>query len=224
MLTISKAAAAADQFFSVIDAPRPTRGQFKEAEINVRDDIVFEGATFAYPTRPHTRILDGLDLTIEAGKTTAIVGPSGSGKSTIVGLIQQWFRLEEVQETGIAGVETGKDIEEGGSGAAKEKVKISGRVSISGHSLSQVDLKWWRSQIGLVQQEPFLFNQSIYRNVANGLIGTQWEDETEEKKRELVRDACIEAFATEFIDKLPQVSIPLFSLNNGMTLMTLIGV
>jgi len=67
-------------------------------------------------------------------------------------------------------------------------------------------LKWWRSQIGLVQQEPFLFNDTIFTNVANGLIGSQWEKESEEKKRELVKEACKEAFADEFIDKLPDVS------------------
>lgn len=86
-------------------------------------------------------------------------------------------------------------------------IKSSGIISIGDHSLSEVDLKWWRSQIGLVQQEPFLFNGTIYTNVANGLIGTQWESSSEDHKRELVIKACKEAFADEFIDKLPMVSI-----------------
>lgn len=66
-------------------------------------------------------------------------------------------------------------------------------------------MKWWRSQIGLVQQEPFLFNDTIYKNVEYGLIGTEWEDETHEKKQELVKQACEEAFADEFIRRLPEV-------------------
>jgi ABC-type multidrug transport system fused ATPase/permease subunit len=67
-------------------------------------------------------------------------------------------------------------------------------------------LKWWRSQIGLVQQEPFLFNDTIYNNVAHGLSGTEWEHKTKEEKLEMVKDACKEAYADEFISKLPQVS------------------
>jgi ABC-type multidrug transport system fused ATPase/permease subunit len=57
-----------------------------------------------------------------------------------------------------------------------------------------------------VQQEPFLFNDTIYKNVAYGFIGTEWEDAEEEKKRELVAQACKEAYADEFISRLPDVS------------------
>jgi len=66
-------------------------------------------------------------------------------------------------------------------------------------------LKWWRSQIGLVQQEPFIFNDTIRKNVEYGLIGSEWEDENEETKKTLVEQACKEAFADEFITKLPLV-------------------
>ena len=69
----------------------------------------------------------------------------------------------------------------------------------------EIDLKWWRSQIGLVQQEPFLFNDTIYKNVEYGLIGTEWEYATKERKMQLVRRACKEAFAAEFILRLPKV-------------------
>ena len=67
-------------------------------------------------------------------------------------------------------------------------------------------MKWWRSQIGLVQQEPFLFNGTIYENVAYGLIGTPRESETDDAKRLLVVAACEEAYADEFISRLPDVS------------------
>lgn len=88
------------------------------------------------------------------------------------------------------------------------------------HKLKDIDLKWWRSQIGLVEQEPFLFDDTIFENVSNGLIGTEWEDVALEKKRELVENACRESFADEFIARLPEVSpgsfwstAPLFSLS-----------
>ncbi|KAH7329267.1 P-loop containing nucleoside triphosphate hydrolase protein [Stachybotrys elegans] len=223
LLAISKATVAACQFFTVIDAPLPDKGHLKDPDVSATEDIVFENVTFAYPSRPHVKILDELDLRIEAGKITAIVGPSGSGKSTIVGLIERWYTLDE-QHVIEKAVEKKKDkkkkkkdgeeeesepeADKDEADAAPEEtgppVKLGGTVSTSGHLLKEIDLKWWRSQIGLVQQEPFLFNETIFTNVARGLIGSEWENEPEEKKRELVKEACAEAFADEFIDKLPK--------------------
>jgi ABC-type multidrug transport system fused ATPase/permease subunit len=71
--------------------------------------------------------------------------------------------------------------------------------------LREIDLKWWRTQIGLVQQEPCLFNNTIYANVEFGLIGTEWENADPETKKQLVEQACMEAFAEEFISRLPEV-------------------
>jgi ABC-type multidrug transport system fused ATPase/permease subunit len=82
-------------------------------------------------------------------------------------------------------------------------VELKGSISTCGKQLGDIDIKWWRSQIGLVQQEPFLFNDTIFNNVAAGLIGTQWENESDEVKRQLVKEACAESFADEFIDRLP---------------------
>lgn len=216
MLAVSKATVAACQFFTVIDAPAPSKGHLKDPEVAATDDIVLDDVTFAYPSRPHVKILDGLDLRIQAGKITAIVGPSGSGKSTIVGLIERWYNLKEQHVVARAvekkkknkGSESEDDGPEEGQSEPEDDgppIKLSGTISTSGHPLDDIELKWWRSQIGMVQQEPFLFNDTIYTNVANGLVGSRWEHESEEKKRELVKEACKEAFADEFIDKLPAV-------------------
>jgi ATP-binding cassette subfamily B (MDR/TAP) protein 1 len=70
--------------------------------------------------------------------------------------------------------------------------------------LHEIDLEYWRSQIGLVQQEPALFNDTIQKNLEYGLVGTEWEFEPAHIKKRLVRQACKEAFADEFIDRLPQ--------------------
>ncbi|RSL52863.1 hypothetical protein CEP53_007954 [Fusarium sp. AF-6] len=217
LIAVGKATVAACEFFIVIDAPQPNKGSLKESEVSSTEDIVFENVTFAYPSRPHVRVLDDLDLRIEAGKINAVVGPSGSGKSTIVGLIQRWYSLQEqhvlakaIEKEKENGKKKKKDDEDDVDGAPEPEpeetgpaIELRGRVSTSGHLLDEIDLKWWRSQIGLVQQEPFLFNDTIYKNVAYGLIGTQWADEPEDKKRELVKEACKEAFADEFIDRLP---------------------
>ncbi|KAJ4190304.1 hypothetical protein NW755_005446 [Fusarium falciforme] len=63
-----------------------------------------------------------------------------------------------------------------------DAVELRGSVTTCGHSLNEIDVKWWRS----------------------GLIGSRWEEEAEEVKRGLVKKAYQEAFADEFIDKLPQ--------------------
>lgn len=52
-----------------------------------------------------------------------------------------------------------------------------------------------------------LFNTTIYKNVENGLIGTRWEHESDEKKALLIEAACKDAFADEFIARLPDVSL-----------------
>jgi ATP-binding cassette, subfamily B (MDR/TAP), member 1 len=223
LLAVGKASVAACEFFTLIDAPQPNKGHLKDPDVSATEDILFENVTFAYPSRPHVKILDKLNLRIEAGKLTAIVGPSGSGKSTIVGLVERWYNLEQqhviakakekkkknkyIKEDNDVYAPRDDDDEPELEGAP---VKLGGSISTSGHQISEIDLKWWRSQIGLVQQEPFLFNDTIFKNVAHGLVGTEWENEPEERKRELVKEACSEAFADEFIDKLPEVcALPL---------------
>jgi ABC-type multidrug transport system fused ATPase/permease subunit len=232
LLAISKATVAACEFFSVIDAPRPNPGHLTDPDVSATEDIILEDVTFAYPSRPHVKILDKFNLRLESGKVTAIVGPSGSGKSTIVGLIERWYNLKDQyaiskvvekkpgqsdghsnnNELAEQGIEKTPDTEEN----AGLPVQLHGSVSTCGHCLDDINVKWWRSKIGLVQQEPFLFNDTIYQNVAHGLVGTKWENESEENKREMVREACKEAFADEFIEALPDVSkMDSFSLHTG---------
>jgi len=221
LIAASKAMVAAAEFFAVIDAPRPKQGTLRDPDVSADKDIVFKDVHFAYPSRPSKKILDGLDLRIRANKNTAIVGPSGSGKSTIVGLIEGWYTLHD-QYTIAKAVEKDKKKEKakkkGKAGEEEEEegnnmvqnpeddgppVELRGTITTGGYLLEDIDTKWWRSQIGLVQQEPFLFNDTIFNNVASGLIGTQWENEPEEVKRTLVREACVESFADEFIERLP---------------------
>jgi ATP-binding cassette, subfamily B (MDR/TAP), member 1 len=199
-----KAAGAASSFFAMIDAPSIKKDGLKEPDVSAGEDISFRGVTFAYPSRPHVKVLSDLDLCFEAGKLTAIVGPSGSGKSTIVGLMERWYELAAEagtdREPGSGPDEKG--IIENGAADDKEPVILSGTITVGGRDIRELDLKWWRSQIGLVQQEPFIFNDTIYKNVANGLIGSKFENESEEMKKRRVEEACKEAFADEFISRL----------------------
>ncbi|KAF7592329.1 hypothetical protein BBP40_000385 [Aspergillus hancockii] len=191
---VSKAASAAGSFFEMIDSEKIQLGGLRDPDASAEADIVFKDVHFTYPTRPDTAVLKGLNARFEKGKTTALVGPSGSGKSTIVALVERWYQL-------------------GSSGEGRNR----GGIFVGEHNVNDLDLKWLRSQIGLVQQEPFLFNDTIFNNVSFGLIGTKWEHETDVVKKELVEKACREAFAEEFISRLPE-GYATFVGNNGTKL------
>jgi ATP-binding cassette subfamily B (MDR/TAP) protein 1 len=210
ILSIAKAAAAATEIFAVLDAPVPDTSGLKDPEVTATSDITFRDVTFAYPSRPDTVILNNLSLRFEAGKTTAIVGPSGSGKSTIVGLLERWYHpADAVTATSPTDSvdESTQEIwikEEKGSGSRTVNEISSAGVFIGDVNLANIDEQWWRSNVGLVQQEPFLFNDTIFNNVAYGLAGTQMEKASKDDKLKLVKAACKEAYADEFISKLPQ--------------------
>ncbi|KAK1990125.1 lipid A export ATP-binding/permease msbA [Colletotrichum falcatum] len=221
LTAVSKAIVAADEFFTMIDAPRPDPGTLKEPRISATQDIDFSSVTFAYPSRPHVKVLSDLSLRFPAGKVTAIVGPSGSGKSTIVGLIQRWYSLKpehtlatpankgDEQEKDESPIGEKQDDHVGNdrlpaSGKTGDPIRLQGAVRTCGQNLDDIDIRWWRSQIGLVQQDPFLFNDTIENNIMYGLIGSELETESEERKKELCREACVEAFAHEFISQLPE--------------------
>ncbi|CAK4709982.1 unnamed protein product, partial [Aphanomyces euteiches] len=93
---------------------------------------------FAYPSRPEDPILRGYSLTIHKGETVAFVGASGSGKSTLVALVERFYQ------------------------------PTSGAIYMDGRDISTLQLKWLRSQIGLVSQEPVLFATTIFENIAAG--------------------------------------------------------
>ena len=75
---------------------------------------------------------------------------------------------------------------------------VGGQVLLDGHNIKDINLRWLREQVALVQQEPVLFNTTIYMNVAHGLIGTSHENATEAEKRALVVKACKFAFEVGF--------------------------
>jgi len=235
---ISKAATASFTCFKIMDAPQLPTGGFKAPDAQATSDIRFEDVRFTYPSRPRTEILKGLNLSIPAGKITALVGPSGSGKSTIVGLLERWYQVsdinksyslvaeqkddnpmmktkeerkaeqkakKEAKKARERGEKTAAELEQEARDAeAGPVIQNSGSIFVGQHNIDVLDRKWWRAQIGLVQQEPFLFNETIFENVCKGLRGSQWEDAPAEEKKKLVEAACEEAFAVEFIRRLPE--------------------
>ena len=208
LMDISKSASASTGFFLTIDKPTPQTTGLKEPEASAYQDIIFDDVTFAYPSNPNVKVLQNLSARFPAGQLTAIVGPSGSGKSTIVALLERWYQIDDEiagnAESKLAEVEK-QSIVVDGKFDSVEPIVNQGSITVGDHQLQSLDLKWWRSQIGLVQQEPFTFNATIYKNVAYGLVGSKWEHCDDKEKLDLVKEACKEAYADEFINRLPLV-------------------
>lgn len=171
---IANAISAASELFAVIDKESLLDPLSEEGKrpAECHGDIKIRGLNFAYPARSTAQVLFDLDLDIPARKTTALVGASGCGKSTTVGLLERWYK------------------------------PTSGQILLDGLDISEYNLKWLRSRVRLVQQEPILFSGTVYDNVANGLIDEQLLL-SEEKQSQLVVEACKAANAHDFVEELP---------------------
>ncbi|OJJ96754.1 hypothetical protein ASPACDRAFT_80963 [Aspergillus aculeatus ATCC 16872] len=172
----TNALAAAVKIYGTIDRPSPLDPYSEEGEKleHFEGNIEFRDIKHIYPSRPEVTVMDGVSLIMPAGKTTALVGPSGSGKSTVVGLVERFY------------------------------FPVGGSVLLDGHDISTLNLRWLRQQISLVSQEPVLFGTTIYHNIRHGLIGTKYENESEDKIRELIENAAKMSNAHDFITALPE--------------------
>ncbi|KLO98354.1 unnamed protein product [Fusarium fujikuroi] len=172
----TNAVAAAAKIFNTIDRASPLDSSSNEGEKleNIQGSIRLSKIKHIYPSRPEVTVMDDVSLEIPAGKVTALVGASGSGKSTIVGLVERFYD------------------------------PVQGTVYLDGHDISKLNLRWLRQQMALVSQEPTLFGTTIFNNIRHGLIGTKYEDASEEKQRELVIEAAKKANAHDFVSSLPE--------------------
>lgn len=172
---LTKTTAAAQELFQTIDKESKLDSMTSDGAtpMEVTGHISLQNVTFAYPSRPTVKVLDNLTIEFEAGKTIAIVGSSGTGKSTILALIARLFD------------------------------PLAGTILLDGNPIDSLNIRWLRSHIGFVQQEPFLFSDTIFTNVCHGFFGTAMDHLPEQKRRALVEKACEEAFAHKFIQNLP---------------------
>nr|POF25661.1 abc transporter b family member 19 [Quercus suber] len=157
---------AASQVFEIIDRVPEMDPYSPEGRAikSVRRRIEFKGIPFAYPSSPNAQILSSLHLVIPSHKTLALVGASGGGKSTIFALRERFYD------------------------------PIIGTITLDGHDLRTLQVKWLRDQIGMLGQEPALFATSIIENVMMG-------KENATKKEAIA--ACVAANAHRFITDLP---------------------
>lgn len=122
-----------------------------------KGDVTLDGVDFAYPTRKAAKVFDGIDLNVPSGKVVALVGSSGSGKSTVVQLLERFYDPVSYKE---------ERKEDGTTSMVKQEV--SGFVSVEGKKLVDSDCRFVRKNIGLVGQEPVLFDDTVFNNIALG--------------------------------------------------------
>ncbi len=140
----------------------PTINDGKTELLELKNKISFENLNFEYVE--DFPVLKDINIEIEKGKTTAIVGSTGSGKSTLIKLILRFYE------------------------------KNSGKILFDDHEIESLSLASIRNKIGLVSQDVFLFEGSVFENIAYGNI---------EANSEEVWNAARLSESDRFINELP---------------------
>ncbi|XP_077175914.1 bile salt export pump isoform X1 [Paroedura picta] len=164
----AKAKIAAARFFQLVDRIPliSVYSNVGEKWDNFRGSIDFLNCKFTYPSRPDIQVLKGLSVSVKPGQTLAFVGSSGCGKSTSVQLLERFYDPDE------------------------------GKVLIDGHDSRNVNVHFLRSKIGIVSQEPVLFDCSIADNIRYG-------DNTRDISMDKVIAAAEKAQLHDFVMSLP---------------------
>ena len=129
-----------------------------------QESIRFENVSFRYPNAPQRNVLDNINLEVKECEIVALVGPSGAGKTTLANLVPRFYDVTQ------------------------------GAITIDGTDIRNIRLSSLREKISIVAQDTFLFNDTVFDNIAYGRPNAKEED---------VFAAAETALAHEFIMKLP---------------------
>ena len=152
-----------ERFMEIMDEDVEKESENPVELKNVKGNIEIKNVSFTYEDKK--QVLKNLDLSIEAGKTVALVGPSGGGKSTLCNLIPRFYDFDE------------------------------GDIKIDGTSIQKASLKSLRKNIGVVQQDVFLFTGTIKENILCAKPDASDEE---------IISAAKKAKIHEFIQSLPE--------------------
>eukprot|EP00095_Tigriopus_kingsejongensis_P007959 snap_masked-scaffold1653_size32093-processed-gene-0.0 protein:Tk07959 transcript:snap_masked-scaffold1653_size32093-processed-gene-0.0-mRNA-1 annotation:"P-glycoprotein" len=165
----NKALIAASRVFKLLDR-KPLIDSESTSGLrinNIQGNLSFSNARFHYPTRKEVRVLRDLNLSVQAGQTIALVGPSGCGKSTCIQLLQRFYDLQ------------------------------GGKLNVEGSNIESLNVPMLRSTMGIVSQEPVLFDRSLADNIAYG-------DNSRQVSMDEVVEAARKANIHSFIASLPR--------------------
>ena len=163
---IQKGLASADRIFAVLEAEESIKDQQSADTIkSFNDKIEYKNISFAYRKGDEGFVLKNVSFTIDKGKTIALVGQSGSGKTTLADLLPRYYDVD------------------------------AGVVLIDGIDIRKLQLYCLRELMGVVSQEPILFNDTIYNNIVFGMSHAT---------EKMVEEAAKVANAHEFIMQMPE--------------------
>jgi len=139
VIQLARAEASARRILEVLESqPRVQNRADALTDIQLQGRVAFENVTFSYGQEEGDQVLKGISFVAEPGETVAILGTTGAGKSSLVHLIPRFYDV------------------------------TSGRVTIDGHDVRDLDMAGMRAQIGIALQETVLFSGSIRDNIRYG--------------------------------------------------------
>ncbi|MBO7676546.1 MAG: ABC transporter ATP-binding protein [Erysipelotrichaceae bacterium] len=159
-----------ERFCEILDQPIEEDRESAKAYDRLNGDIVFDDVCFSYEGENTREILKHISFTVPEGKTIALVGPSGGGKTTICHLLPRFYHVD------------------------------SGKISINGIDIEDIKMDSLRENIGIVQQDVFLFSGSFYDNIAYGRKDASEQEIIEAAKKANIYDYIMslpEGFNTE---------------------------
>ncbi|KAG7662796.1 MDL1 [[Candida] subhashii] len=161
---LMKGIGAAERIFELVEYQPRIPIRLGKKVEGLNGDIKFEAINFTYPSRPDSEVFKHMNLTIKKGENVCLVGPSGCGKSTVSQLLLRFYD------------------------------PVIGNVFIGDENIRDLNLNHYRTQLGYVSQDAFLFSGSIKENVLFGK-----DDATKEQ----IEKALVISNAKSFIDNLP---------------------
>jgi ATP-binding cassette, subfamily B, bacterial len=137
---VSAASGAAERLFEILRVKSQIAAPPSPVALPLpaRGDVGFENVSFAYPTRPDIKAVDGVSLSVKAGEKVAIVGPSGAGKSTLFHLLLRFYD------------------------------PANGAISVDGVPIKSADPRELRTRMALVPQDSVVFAASARENIRFG--------------------------------------------------------
>ena len=159
---IPKGMASMERINKILDTENPIKESEKPAPLGGFEESIRFEGVGFSYDSGSRKVLDGIDLEIPKGRTIAIVGASGAGKTTLVDLIPRFYDIDE------------------------------GRITIDGKDIKDVRIKDLRALMGNVNQDPILFNDTIFNNIAFGVEGATMEQVVEAAKIANAHDFIME--------------------------------